>query len=145
MFLEKTPHNLLNPRFFNRLFPEARYVHVVRDPRAIAVSLLAQTWGPSDLAGTCECVAAYLETWQSALQFLRETGLPVLDLRIEDLSRDTKHASDRVQAFLSVNESGDIFRGASEAVLHKWLEKIDEVDRKFLDDRLCKLAYSLGY
>ena len=86
MFLEKTPHNLLNPRFFNRLFPEARYVHVVRDPRAIAVSLLAQTWGPSDLAGTRECVAAYLETWQSALQFLRETGLPVLDLRIEDLT-----------------------------------------------------------
>lgn len=145
VFLEKTPHNLLNPEFLDGLFPEARYIHVTRDPRAIAVSLLAQTWGPTDLRGACEWVAAYLESWQVAVEYMRDRSLPVLELRIEDVSRDTQAASDHVQRFMNVNVAGNMFEGASEAVLQRWLDRSDEAERIYLDDRLGSLTYSLGY
>src|SRR3546814_958411 len=37
-FLEKTPHNLLQPQFLHELAPNARYLHIYRNPKAIAVS-----------------------------------------------------------------------------------------------------------
>lgn len=45
-FLEKTPHNLLAPQFLADFVGLPWCVHVIRDPRATAWSLMAQDWGP---------------------------------------------------------------------------------------------------
>lgn len=41
---EKTPHNVTEFGTLARLFPNAKFVHIVRDGRAVAASLLKQNW-----------------------------------------------------------------------------------------------------
>lgn len=58
-FLDKTPHYSLHAAFILRVFPRARFVHIVRDARAVVPSLLraAGTWGrqwaPRNLDEAC--------------------------------------------------------------------------------------------
>jgi hypothetical protein len=46
-FLEKTPKHALSLPLIRRILPEARIIHITRDPRSVAASLLAasQSWG----------------------------------------------------------------------------------------------------
>jgi hypothetical protein len=127
-FLEKTPHNLLNPGLLAELAPGARYVHVTRDPRAIAVSLLAQSWGPDRLDQAVLWVRAYLETWDRRRDDFDRLGLPLLALRIEAVSGDTAAASAAVQAFLGLAPAGDLFAGASPEILDRWRTKATEAE-----------------
>ena len=41
---EKTPHNVTEFGVLHRYFPNAQFVHVLRDGRAVAASLLEQNW-----------------------------------------------------------------------------------------------------
>jgi 2-polyprenyl-3-methyl-5-hydroxy-6-metoxy-1,4-benzoquinol methylase/tetratricopeptide (TPR) repeat protein len=41
---EKTPHNVMHIDLLSRLFPRARFIHLVRDGRAVVASLLRQDW-----------------------------------------------------------------------------------------------------
>lgn len=46
-WVEKTPRHLLRTRDIRRLWPDAVLVRIVRDPRAVAASLMAVPFGPS--------------------------------------------------------------------------------------------------
>jgi hypothetical protein len=50
---DKTPQHVQYMLLLDRLFPHSRYVHVVRDGRDVALSLMTRKWGPRrmELAG----------------------------------------------------------------------------------------------
>src|SRR5207247_397312 len=50
-FGDKTPPFLMHVRTLAELFPEARFVHLVRDGRDVALSLREQPFAPSSFAG----------------------------------------------------------------------------------------------
>ena len=46
VWIDHTPENILEPLGLMSIFPEAKFLHLVRDPRAVAASLLPLDWGP---------------------------------------------------------------------------------------------------
>lgn len=48
-WVEKTPANLWRIDFLRELFPDSYFVHLIRDPRLIFLSLLEKNWLPRDL------------------------------------------------------------------------------------------------
>jgi hypothetical protein len=50
-YADKTPHYVSHLPALADRFPEARFVHVVRDGRDVALSLLEVPWGPDDVEG----------------------------------------------------------------------------------------------
>jgi hypothetical protein len=50
-YADKTPHYVSRLPLLAERFPEARFVHVVRDGRDVALSLLEVPWGPDDVEG----------------------------------------------------------------------------------------------
>lgn len=64
---DKTPQNVLALPLLAEAFPEAKFIHIVRDGRDAALSLLALDWGPSDVA-SC---ALY---WSRQVQAGRASG-----------------------------------------------------------------------
>ncbi len=81
-WIDHTPENLKYAATLAGLFPRARFIHLLRDPRAVAASMLAVDWSQKQAHGAAR-------SWlrQVACGLAAETALPgrVLRVRFEDL------------------------------------------------------------
>ena len=104
---EKTPHNMLHIGLLGRLFPRARFVHLVRDGRAVAASLVKQRWiepGSGKPIWYCADLDGGMRYWSSVVQAARAQAVAVpgryLEVRYEDLVARPEETMRRVMAFL---------------------------------------------
>ncbi|HYO47086.1 MAG TPA: sulfotransferase [Gemmatimonadota bacterium] len=102
-FVEKTPQHVLRLEFLNRRFPNARFVHVLRDGRDCFASAKSH-------AGIPQAVSArrFAGYWRRCVDVpLRLHGNPRLaTIRYEDFARDAPWELDRMMRFLEL-ESED--------------------------------------
>ncbi|HBK91348.1 MAG TPA: hypothetical protein DDZ68_06730 [Parvularcula sp.] len=105
---EKTPANALYFSDLFALFPESRFVHVVRDPRDVVSSLLKMDWRDAKTGARLPItasVAGAAQGWRdhvAAARAARDRGAPVHDLVYEELVADPGAALARLFAFLGV-------------------------------------------
>lgn len=145
VFLEKTPHNLLQPQFLHEMAPSARYLHIYRHPMATAVSLLRQPWGPSKLEDACIWVDSYFSAWHEAFAWMQRMGLPILDLKIETISAAPEQFSSEVCVHLELTDKKSLFNGANLETLESWRKEISDEDSKVLIKKLGKICDVLNY
>jgi hypothetical protein len=86
--IEKTPSHYETMGLIAELFPRARFVHVLRDGRDVAVSAraAAESWGQGHFRGSIRSVAA---DWERVVQTTRRHGASLgdafMEIRFEDL------------------------------------------------------------
>jgi len=91
MFVEKTPGHVFFIPHIKALFPEAKIIHIVRDPRDMAVgfrNLLAKQGKPDRSA------YEIAQVWLGAVRAARKHGL--FTVRYEDLVTDTRRTLDAI-------------------------------------------------
>ena len=145
VFLEKTPHNLLAIDFLARLAPGARFLHVMRDPRSIAWSLLAARWGPDRLATASRWVDSYCRAWAVAEARAAGLGLALIRFYIEEAAAAPAEAGAWLTAQLGLGPRRGLFEGADPKVLNRWAANADPAERALLDARLGGWAAHFGY
>lgn len=100
-FTDKLPSNFLNLGFIHRALPQAKILHMVRDPMDTCFSNLRELFSDA-------CAYSYdqLELADYYAEYRRlmahwHTPLPgrILDVRYEDLVHDTEAATRRIMAF----------------------------------------------
>jgi hypothetical protein len=102
---DKTPMYMQNLRLLERLFPDALYVHLIRDGRDAALSflsmpkgLMTETWmQPRD-------VSAFAGQWRAEVKAAQRLGRRVgdgryLEVRYEDLVGDVESVLRRISTF----------------------------------------------
>lgn len=144
-FLEKTPHNCLHPQFLHELAPDARYLHIYRNPKAIAVSLLAQSWGPARLDHSIVWVRSYFDAWLKAKAHFHRLGLPLADYTIEGISADPVSASTAICRHLGLTPDSAMFAGADINQLQGWKKKLADDAYIQLEEGLGPLCRQLRY
>jgi len=95
---EKTPQYLKTMKRIGAAVPEAHFVHLIRDGRDVALSLLAVSWGPS----TVEDAAV---RWTSQIRRARRKARSVAhytEVRYEGLVADPEPVVRRVCEFLKL-------------------------------------------
>ena len=104
-FGDKTPLYMQHLDVLARAFPRARYVHIVRDGRDAALSLLAMTrrprFNPARPRGVGDFACAWEREVRSARRFGRDH--PYLELRYEDLVAEPEARLREVCAFLELD------------------------------------------
>jgi hypothetical protein len=81
---ERTPLHALHTGLIGDIYPDGRIVHIIRDGRDVVRSLLAQQWGP-------ENVAEGAREWRAAIETARAGAggsSRYLEVRYEDLHAD---------------------------------------------------------
>lgn len=113
---EKTPANVRYMERIRRNFPRARFIHLVRDPRAVAASSI-------DLEANSNDVAIHALTWRCdvfcARAFLAGRPEAVTEIRYEDLVKSPRSVVRNVASFLGVPFEEGMLRfhtGAEDAV-----------------------------
>jgi hypothetical protein len=106
--VEKTPEHYMTVRLIAEVFPSARFVHVLRDGRDVAVSMRAagRTWQPSWKALTYGppwfAARRWAQTVATARRELMQIANPSLEVRYEDLHRDPEQTLRRLFDFCDI-------------------------------------------
>jgi len=107
---DKTPQHTIAIPLLNTLYPESRFVHIMRDPRDVAVS----GWfhdGRTSGRTFEQFVYHYMnEVWPLQVGSARRDGPPLgakryFEIRYEDLLEDEQGIVERVLAFLDVDRA----------------------------------------
>ncbi|WP_028793403.1 sulfotransferase family protein [Thalassobaculum salexigens] len=169
---EKNPDNLYHAERVWRVFPEARIIHIIRDPRDGAVSGFARFRArlPEDLTRP-QYVEAYAKDWASRLQTVRGVaqGRPYREIRYEDLHADTLGRAADLFRFIGVSDapadvaaatdaasferlSGGRRQGEVDAASHYrrgevegWRDELTEEEVHLAELKAGRMMASLGY
>lgn len=143
-FLEKTPHNLLAPQALADFTNAPWCLHVIRDPRATAASLVSQSWGPNTLPSAAAWVKSYYDQWLDVRSRYASLGLSLTEVRIEDVVADPVGHGERLLAALDLMPM-PVFTNADGRQLMAGQSALETGALQLLDDRLGPLAEQLGY
>ena len=110
---DKTPWFIMRISELAEMFPESRFVHLIRDGRDVALSIREMSWGPSRMP-------ALAEFWAKRIRIGRTEGSRLgperyLELRYEDLVEDPKRELGRVCAFLDLDFREEMLHHAERA------------------------------
>lgn len=100
-WVDDTPQNCLYFDFLYELYPDMKFIHMIRNPGDVIASYINQVWSPSDPALAASMVAGMIRSYRAVKQ-----GIPpdrVLEVRLEDLVADREEALERIAAFLGVD------------------------------------------
>ena len=107
LFVDKLPLNTLLLPLIRRLFPQARYLFAVRDPRDVVLSCFMQSFEPNEamrhfftLESTVRYYTAVMGVGLLALQAFPQC---IHRLRYEDLVEDIQAEAKRLLAFLGLH------------------------------------------
>ena len=100
-FGDSTPVNIMQADLINQLLPQSKFIHVIRDGRDVASSVLKEKWGPSEHFAALEWWKKRMVTGQKALSKIETENK--LELRIEDLVIHQREATfEKIKAFLDL-------------------------------------------
>lgn len=106
---DKTPRYVDHVGTLAELFPNARFIHLIRDGREVAASLADRRWGPRDAV-----LGAFI--WRRSIRRARRDGRPLgeryMELRLEDLIAEPEPRLNEICAFLGEKFSPEMLRYA---------------------------------
>jgi len=153
---DKTPVYMREVPLLAGLFPQARFIHIVRDPRDCCLSA-ENAWGDSLLRTA--------QQWADRTRACRTAGAALgperyLELRYEDLIADPRSHLGRIFGFLGLPTPPDAGRlarvpenlgtakGATEVVAtntRRWKERMDPAVRRAVEGITGDLLDAIGY
>lgn len=160
-WVDQTPWNVRYGMTLERLFPRAKYIHMVRDGRAVAASLLSADWGVRTVKAAADRWVSQL-SYGLALEQVMKTRC--LRVRYEDLVASPSKTMEKVCAFadLELEENMMDSRGAVPPSLTRedhrliggpidvgridgWKGVLSDRDINSFESRTCDLLEMLGY
>ncbi len=163
---DKTPSYLEDMHIINKIFPQAKFIHIIRDGRDVALSLISQKWGPPGFIPA-------LKQWKEKVYWGRKMGSLLsgpryFELRYEDLLESPKQWVGAILEFLDLSyEEGMLekfYQKAGNKVPEtsreyhphvgspinkelgfKWKSKLSNLDKVLADKLAADLLETLGY
>lgn len=103
-WIDHTPNNVEYAKTLAASFPEAKFLHIVRDGRAVAASVMPLDWGPNTIL---ECATWWTAHLAYGLALERHFGQHrVRRVRFEDIVSDPDRSIQELSTFLGIDVSG---------------------------------------
>ncbi|MHB8330436.1 MAG: sulfotransferase family protein [Acidimicrobiales bacterium] len=109
--LERTPMHVFHLPLISAVYPEAKVVHIIRDGRDVARSLVSQSWGPPGIGQAAE-------EWRAGITAARQAELPskgYREVRYESLMAEPVQTMADLFGFLELSSGDEIL----DAVAHE--------------------------
>lgn len=132
IFLEKSPHHCLYSDFLLKTFPDARFIHLVRDSRAVVASMLkgSKTWAKDWASDDVDAAATGWVQKVNAAQSLKKrvSSENYIEIKYEDLRINTHQELSNLLTWLRI-EAPDAW--IEQAVVENSLSKCSVSERGF--------------
>jgi hypothetical protein len=144
---EKTPWYLDCFDLIHTLFPDAKYIHIVRDGRDVALSLLDKEWGPNNIYACAEYWQR-LNRYQPTFEELRRKN-QLISLKYEDLLQTPeKHVRNLYDFLDEAYEPGKVeqlINTTKKDNCFKWKTRLTSRQSRLFDSVAGEALARLGY
>jgi hypothetical protein len=130
-WVESTPYSILHAEKLLELFPNAKFIHVVRSPLDILASYLRMHWGGTDAKSVANRLAHIHERWRIVRSRIPESSY--LEVRLEDIADDSDNSWRQITSFLDrENDYGFNSNSIRPDALHRdrWRHDLTEQSRR---------------
>ncbi len=114
LLIDKLPLTIIHLPAIVRLFPKARVIVALRDPRDACVSALSQLMKPNNAMAHLRSVESAAKFYEQVMGFWLELRpdlpLPWIESRYEDLVADTEAGARRLVEFLGLEWDDEVMR-----------------------------------
>lgn len=102
-FGDSTPTNMVNAKYIGEIFPEAKFINMIRDGRDVALSVSKERWGPSTPEQALLWWEKRIEHAHNSLKEI--TDARKIEIRLEDLVVHQREKSyQKVLTFLQLED-----------------------------------------
>lgn len=144
VWCEKTPSSLVAIDLLWQLFPEARMLHIKRDPRGVLHSLMQQAWAPQDLRQATALLRHIYIRW---LRLKPRLALPdprYLEIKLEDLCADPDLVMGQVARTIGIPPEFRV-TGTRIAMVDRWKVEMPGPHRAYAEAELEDIFDLMGY
>ena len=169
---EKTPANILHFGELKALFPDASFVHVIRDGRDVVASLMTMDWTDAatgqPMAITCDpaiAAAAWAHHVRTGMN-AKAAGQRIFELRYEELIADPKrvlsdlfaflgepwsedalsyHLGDQLDAGMAESSAEQVSRSLYHQSINRWRHDLSAPAKQAIKHQAGDLLTKLGY
>ncbi|HEX9682807.1 MAG TPA: sulfotransferase [Acidimicrobiales bacterium] len=152
---ERTPDHVRHLDLIGSIYPDAWYVHIIRDGRDVSRSLLSHGWGPDEASQAAH-------EWRTAVETGRSAGAALdryVEVRYEDLLTGGADALRRLFSALDLDTSDasmdtveresevpyNVDPAAGEVAAGKWRSGLTPSQIDIINDEAGQLLVDLGY
>ncbi len=159
-WIDSTPTNIPHMQRIHRDFPDALFVHIIRDPRDVALSLDKRAWSrplPWDKGKSLLAAGLYWEWIVRKAQTLGSTlSQQYIEIRYEDLVQKPQHTLTSIGEFLNCDVDYDRIRQRAigavknpptafpEDMQHGRFNPVGRWKQKFPEDQLSDFETIIG-
>lgn len=115
---EKTPQHLQNVLEIKKLYPEAKFIFLLRDGRDVVNSLLQMPWRPDGLWSNARYWQNYIKSAEKVKAKLDSSSF--FEIRFEDLAADTEGYTRRLCDFVGVKYSEEMLAAPPSKIFANW-------------------------
>jgi hypothetical protein len=111
MWIDHTPSNFKRISMLRRNFPDAKFIHIIRDGRGVANSLLGLEWGPNDILRAAEFWMARVSAGLAAERTSAKGSL--VTIQYEQVVREPGRVLGELCEFLDISYQDVMIAGGS--------------------------------
>lgn len=121
---DNTPSYISHINVLNELFPDSKFIHIVRDGRDVALSLMSQWFGPDDFVSALNFWRERVVIGRKMLSMLPEER--VFTLKMEDLASEPESTLRALCDFLDISFTAEMLNSFNKKAAAKVGDRIDE-------------------
>lgn len=143
-YVEKNTWNILWFDEINSLLPQAKLVHIYRDPRDVVASYSTQTWMPSDIKQCATIYKNIIDRWAVIKSKVPQDR--ILEISLEELVEKPEEVLKEVTAFWDMPwEEVLLSTDLSHANSGRWKKQLNNQQQQEVNSILGDCLNRLGY
>jgi hypothetical protein len=143
-FIDDTPYSILHADQLLQVYPNAKFIHIYRDPRDVVASYVTKFWGGNDYIAIALRIGAVLEQWELVRGRLDTSSYN--EIAMEGLLENPSSTLMRIADFIDVDtefqiDSHDLSKGHS----GRWKQDIPVSQQSEVNQILANSIERMGY
>lgn len=143
-FVEDNTWNLLYAKEIQKILPEAKFLHIVRDPRDVVASFMQQRWTPTTLD---QCIKYYSSLMDKILDLKKKINNDsILEIRLEDMIQFPEERLREILQFICLDFTTDLMNNdLSHSNSGRWREEFNGFQKEKVNAQLKKYIEYFDY
>ena len=142
--IDHTPSNILHFKFISDMIPEAKLIHIYRDPRDVACSYKTKDWASNNFDQNILWIKNVLTKWNQLK--LQIDNSSFLEIKFESIINDTNNELKRICDFLTIDYNTSLLKlDISNHNIGRWKSELDSNEIKIIENHLSSIIDDYGY